>query len=186
MLNIINETLIYMSIPLFFIIFFTPYNLAKAETVENNCLILGDSIAKGISETKEFSQCNSLTKVGINSKDFDDLYDHHFSKNPNSYEQDKTFYITISLGSNDYKKIETKENLLKLRDKLWNKYCKVTWIIPSELNEEKHYDVIEIAEMYSDKYFIVKKYSKDKIHPLNYEKEARELFELEHEGDYRL
>ena len=82
-----------------------------------DCLILGDSIATGIATERR--ECTSLSKVGINSNQWNQRYIHH----------DLNFRtVIISLGTNDHNGIQTQKELESLRNRITN--ARVYWILP--------------------------------------------------------
>jgi len=111
------------------------------------CLVLGDSIAQGISTY--LPECQKQTKVGISSPAFNKWY---IKKSSNKY--------IVSLGSNDFG-VNTYNELLKLRKTLDNK---VVWIVPNKNQREA---VFKICNKFKDTYIDISKttMSKDKVHP---------------------
>ena len=84
-----------------------------------DCLIVGDSIAVGISQVR--TECVSYSKSGINSKNW---LDKNIQNTPL---QAKT--VIISLGSNDHKYIKTESELQTIRQ--LTKADRVYWILPA-------------------------------------------------------
>ena len=82
------------------------------------CLIVGDSIAVGVSQVRP--ECQSIAKSGINSANWNKL---HLSK----LQPTKT--LIISLGANDLG-IDTEANIRKLREKAQAQ--RVFWLLPSQ------------------------------------------------------
>jgi len=115
------------------------------------CLILGDSIAKGVSDIRK--ECVAYVKSGINSSDWNDK----FVKN---VVPAKT--TIISLGSNDYKNLNTEIELVALRTFVNSDH--VYWIVPA-IKPEKQEIVKKIARHYGDTFIIIPELSKDKVHP---------------------
>ena len=128
------------------------------------CLILGDSIAKGISQVR--TECVSYTQTGINSRDWNDSFVSKIRQ-----KQSKT--TIISLGSNDYKELNTEVELVALRTNVNSD--RVFWIVPA-IKPEKQQIVKNIAKQFGDAYVILGNLSSDKIHPTT--KGYRELGEL--------
>ncbi len=128
------------------------------------CLILGDSIAKGISQVR--TECVSYTQSGINSRDWNNSFVSKIRQ-----KQSKT--TIISLGSNDYKNLNTEVELVALRTNVNSD--KVFWIVPA-IKPEKQEIVKNIAKQFGDAYVILGSLSPDKIHPTS--KGYRELGEL--------
>jgi hypothetical protein len=85
------------------------------------CMIIGDSIAVGVSQIR--TECSSLSKSGINSKVWNEKY-------LNKLVDVSSRTLIISLGANDYKGIETEENIRKLR--LRANAQTVFWLLPSD------------------------------------------------------
>jgi lysophospholipase L1-like esterase len=120
------------------------------------CLILGDSIAKGISDIRK--ECVAYVKSGINSYDYVNRHVLYTQGN----NQAKT--IIISLGSNDLKNINTFEELDTLRQII--KADRVYWIIPN-IKETKRRAVWDVANKYHDWVIDARGYdrSPDTVHP---------------------
>lgn len=116
-----------------------------------DCLILGDSIAKGISDIRK--ECVAYVQSGINSRDWND----RFVKN---VKPSKT--TIISLGSNDYKSLNTEIELVALRSFINSD--RIFWIVPA-IKPEKQEIVRKIARYYGDTFVIIPELSQDKVHP---------------------
>jgi lysophospholipase L1-like esterase len=115
------------------------------------CLIIGDSIAFGVSKVR--TDCDAIATVGITSTNW---IDRHLASMKN--------YPTtiISLGTNDWDKA-TADNLLKLRKRISGR---VFWIPPSsKLYPQAYQAVMEISNEYKDSVIETKKLYSDKIHP---------------------
>jgi len=115
------------------------------------CIILGDSIAVGISNNRP--ECAIYGKVGINSYDFNyrfisrELYGNT---------------VIISLGSNDYKRINTLKELLALRQAVEGQ--RFFWILPA--NKKDIQDIVrQVAAKYNDNLLVIPELSKDNVHP---------------------
>jgi lysophospholipase L1-like esterase len=115
------------------------------------CLILGDSIAKGVSDIR--TECVAYVKSGINSKDWNDAY-------VKKIRPAKT--TIISLGSNDYKNLNTEIELVALRS--FVNSDQVFWIVPA-IKPEKQEIVKKIARHYGDTFITIPELSTDKVHP---------------------
>jgi lysophospholipase L1-like esterase len=118
-------------------------------------MIIGDSIAVGVSHFRK--ECTTIAKSGINSTNWNK---QHYDK----IQPSKS--VIISLGSNDYKGINTFENLLKTRKKISD--AKVFWILPNEhIKHIARKDVEKVAEMFGDVTLErpLKMMSPDGIHP---------------------
>jgi len=120
------------------------------------CLILGDSIAKGISDIRK--ECVAYVKSGINSYDYVNRHILYTQGNT----QAKT--IIISLGSNDLKDVNTFEELDTLRQLV--KADRVYWIIPN-IKETKRRAVWDVAKKYNDWIVDARSHdrSPDTVHP---------------------
>jgi lysophospholipase L1-like esterase len=115
------------------------------------CLILGDSIAKGISQVR--TECVAYAQSGINSKDWNDAY-------VKKIKPAKT--TIISLGSNDFKNLNTEIELVALRTHVNSD--QVFWIVPA-IKPEKQELVKKIARHFGDTFIIIPELSPDKVHP---------------------
>ncbi len=116
-----------------------------------DCLILGDSIAKGISDIRK--ECVAYVQSGINSQDWNDKF----------IKKIKPARTTIiSLGSNDFKKLNTEIELVVLRS--YVNSDRVFWIIPA-IKPEKQELIKKIARLYGDTFVIIPELSQDKVHP---------------------
>lgn len=125
-----------------------------------DCLILGDSIAVGIGSVS--SQCETVAKVGINSKNF--VVSHTYIPTANT--------TVISLGSNDGN-ADYSKYLNALRDKISGK---VIWILSAN-NAKARNIVLHIADQYNDSVVYLSNFvSKDGVHPKSYKQVAKEVF----------
>jgi len=116
------------------------------------CLIMGDSIAIG---TKMYRpECVSIAKSGINSKSW---VNAHITQTPFVA---KT--VIISLGSNDYKSINTEEELRTIR--LMTKADRVYWILPA-IKPDIQMVVKKVALEYNDIVIPITNLSADGVHP---------------------
>ena len=116
-----------------------------------DCLILGDSIAVGVHKARP--DCAIYAKSGINSRDYVNRY---IGKDLVAQT------VIISLGSNDYQGIKTRNELLDLRSQIVGK--KVYWIMPA-IKPDVHDIVAEIANRNGDWIIKIPYLSKDGIHP---------------------
>lgn len=121
------------------------------------CLIIGDSIAQGI--TPYFPECKSYTKIGISSYNFNNTY---LRKLP---ESDTTI---ISFGSNPTRNLLLE--LLELRKTLKGK---VIWIVPHIKQ-----DYIKIISKEFNDTLVYFEAGKDKIHPKNIPALVKDIKEL--------
>lgn len=114
-----------------------------------DCLIIGDSIAKGVSDIRK--DCAAYVQSGISSRKWNDRYLH----------KDLTANtVVISLGSNDSNK--TFQELLALRQMV--DAGKVSWIMPANHSEARDAVVI-IARNFNDTVFEIPEVAKDRVHP---------------------
>ena len=116
-----------------------------------DCLILGDSIAVGIAQHRP--ECQVIAKVGINSKNW---------VNKNITKDLSADNVIISLGSNDYKNINTLKELFTIRQVVTAR--NVYWIVPA-INNEVREMVDIVADKFEDKVIHINKVSKDGVHP---------------------
>ena len=118
------------------------------------CLILGDSIAKGISDVRK--ECVAYVQSGINSYDF---LNKNVGKSPFTAQT-----VVISLGSNDYKDLNTFDELNSLRQLVAAEH--VIWILPN-IKETKRREVWHVAKQYNDFVIDARGHdrSQDTVHP---------------------
>jgi hypothetical protein len=116
-----------------------------------DCLILGDSIAKGISDIRR--ECVAYVKSGINSQDWNDKY-------INNIVPSKT--TIISLGSNDLAKLNTEREVTLLRKRVESD--RVFWIIPA-IKPAKQSVIQEVAKVFGDTLIVIPDLSPDQVHP---------------------
>lgn len=123
------------------------------------CLILGDSIAVGTHSFR--TECVAHAKGGWNSWQWNrDYLNKDLTANT----------VIISLGSNDHKGIKTRQELVKMRNKV--KGQKVFWILPAGNLKAGGVDiqdiqniVKEIAKENNDVILVIPALQKDGIHP---------------------
>lgn len=116
-----------------------------------DCLILGDSIAQGISIVRK--ECTAYVQSGINSRNWNNRYI------VNNLSADT---VIISLGTNDPDSVNTFKELLMLRKLVLGK--KVFWIMPPIKPAVQ--DMVRImARNYKDTILEIPELSKDKVHP---------------------
>ena len=122
------------------------------------CIILGDSIAKGISMA--YPECKSYSVVGASSS-----YWHKTFKGVNL----KAATVIVSLGANDkgLSMQDQLEQILSVRDRIKSK--NIIWINPpcNDLfcNKYANYTVQTISTIFGDTLLETVKLSKDGIHP---------------------
>ena len=105
-----------------------------------DCLVIGDSIAVGVSMVRK--ECSSYAKSGWNSWSWNK--DYLSSATTKSYET-----IVISLGANDHKGIKSEQELRKMREAIKGK--RVFWIDPGKDRKPVPHGVImTLAKEYGD------------------------------------
>lgn len=115
-----------------------------------DCLILGDSIAVGVSKNRP--ECDVIAKSGITSPNF---VKAHITKNLSADT------VVISLGSNDAG-VNTLQALTKLRKSIRAK--SVYWILPARFTDARD-AVEEVALKNGDTIVRIPDVSTDGIHP---------------------
>ena len=120
-----------------------------------DCLILGDSIAKGISDVRK--DCVAYVQSGINSPN----YLKQFGPKVDNL---ATRAVLISLGSNDLN-VATEESLRSLRNK-FPEGQNVYWVLPN-IKERVRKTVWTIAHDHDDIVIDARNYdrSQDTVHP---------------------
>jgi lysophospholipase L1-like esterase len=116
-----------------------------------DCLILGDSIAKGIAQHR--TECVVYAKTGINSRAWN---------NANITKVLKAKTVIISLGANDSANINTRRELETLREMVHAEL--VFWILPPN-KPELHFFIRELAKDCHDTVLLVSNTSRDNVHP---------------------
>jgi lysophospholipase L1-like esterase len=105
-----------------------------------DCMILGDSIAVGVSMVRK--ECVSYSKSGWNSWQWNKDYLTSATSKPHDT-------VIISLGANDHSGVKTEKELRKMREAI--KGEKVFWIDPGKVRKPVPHDVIiKIANEYGD------------------------------------
>jgi hypothetical protein len=122
------------------------------------CLILGDSIAKGIAQQRP--ACVQSAQVGVTSEHFK----YETINRPELFKQDYKI-VVISLGTNDGKLVHSFTYLALLRDQI--NASKVMWILPQPQFVDARNAVKMVADLHHDSVIEVpvKYLSHDKIHP---------------------
>ena len=116
-----------------------------------DCLILGDSIAVGTHSFR--TECVAHAKGGWNSWQWNrDYLNKDLTANT----------VIISLGSNDHKGVKTRQELVKMREKV--KGQRVFWILPA-IKPDIQNIVKEIAKDNNDVILTIPALQKDGIHP---------------------
>lgn len=125
-----------------------------------DCLIVGDSIAVGVAQTRP--ECVSYSTGGINSKQW---VNKNIGNTPLVAKS-----VIISLGSNDHKYVKTESELRTIRQ--LTKADRVYWILPagnlkaSEVSIQNIQLVVTaIAKEYGDTVLPITRLQKDGIHP---------------------
>lgn len=116
-----------------------------------DCMILGDSIAVGTHQQRP--ECVAYAQGGINSADWNRVY---LSGNINARS------VIISLGSNDWRSINTMGNLKALREQV--RAERVFWILPA-IKPDRQDMIRKIAEVYGDTVLPIPELSRDGVHP---------------------
>lgn len=136
------------------------------------CLIVGDSIAVGLSEVKK--ECVSVARTGITS----DKWYKGFGSNP-FFHQDKYKVAVISLGINDGVSAATSDTLYNVRKRINANL--VVWILPNAILKPRQRQImIELANEFKDKTLDIREHiGYDGIHPFSkteYQKIADKIF----------
>ena len=122
-----------------------------------DCMILGDSIAVGVSMARK--ECVSHSKGGWNSWQWNKDYLDKVVDKP-------VQTVIISLGANDHKGVKTEQELRKMREAVKGK--RVFWIDPGKDRKPvPHEAIVRIAREYGDTILPRPKdhMSADGIHP---------------------
>lgn len=120
------------------------------------CLIVGDSIAVGVSQVRP--ECQSIAKSGINSRDWTKQHLNKISK--------PTKNLIISLGANDFAGINTEGHLRSLRTNA--SAVQVYWILPSTKLKPRQVEAVWQVALEFDDIVITRPedhISKDGVHP---------------------
>lgn len=124
-----------------------------------DCLIIGDSIAQGISNVR--TECVSYAHAGWTSKQINQQY-NSIRVNANT--------VIISLGTNDTKYVDTYKELIQIREHV--KAKRVIWILPANINPNSGTDlgvvqssVGSIATAYGDTILTIPRPMADRYHP---------------------
>ena len=117
-----------------------------------DCMIVGDSIAVGVSQVR--TECVSYSKGGINSHQWLNMY---VGKTPLVAN-----HVIISLGSNDHKYIKTRKELETIR--ALTKADRVYWVLPA-IKPDIQEDVYAVAALHGDVVLPITRLQKDGIHP---------------------
>lgn len=121
----------------------------------NNCAILGDSIAFGLSTKYQYCYVNA--QVGMNTEEYQNMITSINKK-----------IVIISLGVNDSSQIDTYDNLLHIREKIKSKY--VFWILPRNSHLSQQRLVSQVAKKFNDDVINVDQLaSPDGVHPSSYD-----------------
>lgn len=112
------------------------------------CLFLGDSIALGA--RVHSPRCEVIAENGITSKQFNREYTPVPAK-----------VVIISLGSNDYRQIKTRDEIEALRSKVTGR---VYWILPA-IKPEVQKIVKDVAFLNNDTIITIPDLQRDGVHP---------------------
>ena len=137
------------------------------------CLILGDSIAVGVS--RQLPNCESIAEVGINSRNYYNTYISQIA--------DANSYI-VSLGANDGY-TNTAEWIPQLRRE-FPRHAQVVWLVPAN-NREAILAIVSLSAQYNDNTVLLTDFplAKDGVHPTGsgYNMIAQESMRLLSYGD---
>ena len=125
------------SAALFLLIFASAAHSAQLETLD--CLVIGDSIAVGVSQ---FSECNTASANSVSSKSWLSRYYYVL------YYPAKSVFI--ALGTNDDYYPESKKTLRQIRQNIRSQ--KVTWLAPNAARPGRK-AVDEIANEFGDEVY---------------------------------
>jgi lysophospholipase L1-like esterase len=101
------------------------------------CLIVGDSIAVGVSQVRH--ECMSIAKSGINSRDWNQKHLHKLKP---------TKTLIISLGANDLG-TNTEGHIRSLRTNVQAE--RVFWLLPSQKLKPRQVEAVrQVAEEFGD------------------------------------
>lgn len=120
-----------------------------------DCLVLGDSIAVGVSQFR--TECVSISKSGITSSNW-----IKYNINRPAFDMIDYRSAVISLGANDNAYVETEASLAELRATL--KAEVVFWIMPNN-NQHAQKVILKLAARNGDRIVYIKSIAKDGIHP---------------------
>lgn len=139
------------------------------------CLVLGDSIAVGVS--RQLPNCESIAEVGINSRNYYNTYISQVT--------DANSYI-VSLGANDGY-TNTAEWIPQLRRE-FPRHAQVVWLVPAN-NREAILAIVGLSAQYNDSTVLLTDFplAKDGVHPTGsgYNMIAQESMRLLSYGDNR-
>lgn len=123
-----------------------------------DCLILGDSIAQGVAQSRP--ECMAIVQKGVTSE----MFKYEVINRP-EFTHKHWNTLVISLGTNDNHWDVTEIYLRLLRERV--KADKVWWILPQAKFHQARNAVILVADTYGDQILEVldKNLEKDKIHP---------------------
>jgi lysophospholipase L1-like esterase len=120
-----------------------------------DCLIIGDSIAVGTKQVRP--DCVAFAKGGINSTQWRKQY---LEGDQGALPLANT--LIISLGSNDHKGVNTREEISNIRSKVLGK--RVYWILPA-IKPEVQAIVREVARGFGDTVLPITRLQPDGVHP---------------------
>jgi len=122
------------------------------------CLIIGDSIAVGISNFRK--ECVSHARTGWTSSQWNKHYLPSFGT------QLPSKSLIISLGTNDHKGVNTIAELNKIRENV-KAGTRVFWVLPPKVKPVQREMVREVAEIWGDSWLSAPEteLAGDKIHP---------------------
>jgi len=104
------------------------------------CLILGDSIAVGVSQIR--TECVAIVKSGINSQSW-------VRQNLDKVVGKEYRAIVISLGANDWRGIDTEAHVRLLRNNV--NATQVFWLLPSSKLKPRQVEAVKaVANEFGD------------------------------------
>ena len=120
------------------------------------CLILGDSIGRGISSV--LPDCVQITEIGISTDNWYKKYQARPLLDMESYR-----FVVISLGSNDV--ADSGASMRRIRQKI--KSGRIIWVLPSDRVKAKQRAVAEsVAAEFGDSVLsITDRVGADQVHP---------------------
>lgn len=98
------------------------------------CLIVGDSIAVGVSQIR--TECAAIVKSGINSQSW-------VRSNLDKVVGKEYRTVVISLGANDWKGIDTEAQIRLLRNNV--KAEQVFWLLPSSKLKPRQVESVKLV-----------------------------------------
>lgn len=122
------------------------------------CLVIGDSIAVGIAQFRP--ECVTYARTGWTSAQ----WNKHYLPTFNAQLPAKS--LIISLGTNDYRGVNTIAELNRIRENV-KAGTRVFWVLPPMVKAAQREQVREVAEIWGDSWLTVPEteLARDNIHP---------------------